>query len=214
MLFRIITILVFILTYIWFFRLIKNNNISLKTILNNFSNSFKESWDDIVNFKSKSSNNKLKVIKNFMLVLTMIEIKIMAVTGFLPIIFTGEHLTGILLLIHVTVAPLISVTFATLVILFAHSSRFDETDLIAVKENSISKLNDSGKLKIIFWIIAFFSIPAMLSIILGMFPIFGTDGQVTLLEIHRYSVLIITIMVILYVGLYSVNSKDKLISNT
>ena len=213
MLFRIITILVFILTYIWFFRLIKNNNVNLKTILSSFLSSLKASWNDIVHLKS-SSSNKLKVIKNFMLLLTIVEIKVMAVTGFLPIIFTGEHLTGILLLIHVAVAPLISVTFAVLVILFAHSNRFDETDLTAATENSKPKLNPSGKLKVIFWTIALFSLPAMLSIILGMFPIFGTDGQETLLEIHRYSVLIITIMVIFYVGLYSVNSKAKLISNT
>lgn len=216
MVFRIIAVLAFILTYIWFFKLIKNNHVSLRTILNSFSISLKESWNDLLNIKSYGFDNKLKTIKSFILLVTIVELKVMAITGFLPIIFTGEHITGILLLIHVAVAPLISVTFAVLVILSAHNNRFNKDDLqVEVEnENPKSKLNVSGKLKIIFWTIAVFSIPAMLSIILGMFPLFGTDGQLTLLEIHRYSVLIITILAILYIGLYLTISKEKLISNT
>lgn len=216
MVFRIIAVLAFILTYIWFFKLIKKNHISLKAILNSFSISLKESWSNLLIIKSHGFDNKLKTIKSFLLLITIVELKVMAITGFLPIIFTGEHLTGIILLIHVAVAPLIAVTFAVLVILFAHTNRFNKNDLQTEDENRDpkSKLKVSGKLKIIFWTITVFSIPAMLSIILGMFPLFGTDGQLTLLEIHRYSVLIITILVILYIGLYSTISKEKLISNT
>ena len=216
MVFRILTIIVFITSYIWIFKLIKKGDFSLKTLSNEFWNSLKDSWNNLLKFKSNSLSNNLKSIKSFVLLITLIELKIMAITGFLPIIFTGEHLSGVLLLIHVAVAPLISISFAVLVILFAHTNRFSESDIELTEGNENKKvnLNVSGKFKLLFWSIALFSIPAMLSIILGMFPLFGTEGQITLLDIHRYSVLIITILVILYVGLYTISSKEKLISNT
>jgi len=212
MTFRIITIVVYILSSIWVFRLVKRNNLSIKDFSNYFWNSLKVSWKDMFKLKSMSLNDNLQTIRSFVLLITLLEFKVMAITGFLTIIFTGVHLTGLLLLIHVTVAPLISISFAVLVILYAHTNRFDNSDLSYIKEIEAKRgtLNISGQLKLIFWSIAVLSIPAMLSIILGMFPLFGTEGQKNLLEVHRYSVLMISVLVIFYIGLLSVNNKQIL----
>ena len=137
----------------------------------------------------------------------------MVTTGFIPLLLTGSNLTGIFLMIHVSVAPLISLTFAMLVVLFAHSNRFNNNDInISTQDNGKKEITykNSAYLKLVFWLISIFSLPAMVSIILSMFPLFGTDGQITLLEIHRYSVLLISILFILHTGLLSVHYKHNL----
>ena len=131
----------------------------------------------------------------------------MALSAFIPLILFGDSLSGIFLLIHVSVAPLFSIFLAILIILFAHSNQFSKYDLDNSKNNGIFIFNQMGYIKITFWLIVFFSIPTMISVILSMFPLFGTDGQLYLLEIHRYSTLIVLILVILHSGLITVNSK-------
>lgn len=216
MIFRILTIFVLVTAFIWLYKIMKNNDLSIKDLLNNFWDLLKDSWNQLFKLRSYNITQNLQAIKSFVLLFTVLEFIIMAVTGFLPILITGEHLTGILLLIHVAVAPVIALSFAVLVVLFAHSNRFNDGDIYSTPKDEKGKIGfrETAYLKIIFWLISLVSIPAMVSIILGMFPIFGTDGQNTLLEIHRYSVLIIGILVILYVGLNSNSSKQKLNSIT
>ncbi|VAX29608.1 hypothetical protein MNBD_IGNAVI01-1747 [hydrothermal vent metagenome] len=211
--FRILSIVAFVLSFVWIFRYLKQNETSLKEISNNYFGALKNSFSDPKSLKSKNFSEKLKSLRVFIYLFTLLELFIMMFTGFVPLLFTGSDLTGILLLIHVTVAPLIAITFALLVVLFAQSNSFDENDIaVKVNENGNNKtvLKITAYLKINFWLISLLSLPAMVSIILSMFPLFGTEGQVNLLEIHRYSVLIISILVIFHIGLLSVNSKQLL----
>ena len=53
----------------------------------------------------------------------------MALSALIPVLI-GIHLSDIFLLVHVTIAPLFSVFTAILIILFAHSNRFNENDLV------------------------------------------------------------------------------------
>jgi hypothetical protein len=53
---------------------------------------------------------------------------LLALTGFLPVLFLGGHLSGALLIIHVTVAPLFALCLSALALLWAHRLRFDEAD--------------------------------------------------------------------------------------
>jgi hypothetical protein len=131
----------------------------------------------------------------------------MALSAFTPIFIFGDSLSGLFLLLHVSIAPLFSIFLAILVILFTHSNRFNKNDLDNSKKKGKIIFNQMGYMKILYWLIIFFSIPTMISVILTMFPLFGTDGQLYLLEIHRYSTLILFILVILHIGLITVNSK-------
>lgn len=211
--FRILSIVAFVLSFVWIFRYLKQNKTSLKGISSDYLGELKNSFNDLKSLKSKSFHEKLQSFRVFIYLFTLLELFIMMFTGFVPIVFTGSDLTGIFLLIHVTVAPLIAITFATLVVLYAQSNSFNENDVtIKSDENGKNKtmFKSTAYLKIIFWLISLISLPAMISIILSMFPLFGTEGQVSLLEIHRYSVLIISILVIFHIGLLSVNSKQLL----
>jgi hypothetical protein len=119
---------------------------------------------------------------------------VLAVTGFIPVIF-GIHLTGVLLIIHVTVAPFFVLSLMFTILLWAHHKQFDIRDFEYVfGNNPTNRLGVQKNLlwqKVGFWSFLVFSIPAILSIILGMYPLFGTDGQENLLDVHRYSVLIL-----------------------
>ncbi len=211
--FRIISIVAFIASFVWIFKYLKKSGISFKEISNYYFTELKNSRSDLKSIKLKSLSENLHSLQSVAYLLTILGFVIMLVTGFISLLFTGGALTGILLMIHVSVAPLISITFAMLVVLFAHSNRFNDNDItISTEDDGKKKIiyKDSAYLKINFWLISIFSLPAMASIILTMFPLFGTEGQINLLEIHRYSVLIISILVIFHIGLLSVNSKQIL----
>ena len=208
--FRLLSVFAFVLSFVWIFKYLKQNGTSLKEIYDFYVAELKNSFSDLKSLKSKSFSGKLQSLKVFLYLFTLLEFFIMMFTGFVTLIFTGGDITGILLLIHVTVAPFIAVTFAVMVVLYAQSNSFNEDDIKNDQSNNKTVLKNSAYLKINFWLISLFSLPAMISIILSMFPIFGTEGQINLLEIHRYSVLIISLLVIFRIGLLSVNTKELL----
>jgi hypothetical protein len=42
------------------------------------------------------------------------------------------------------------------------------------------------------------ALPVILSVVLSMFPLFGTDGQEFLLNLHRYSALLLALVAIVH----------------
>ena len=211
--FRILSIVAFIVSFVWVFKYFKKSEISFKEISNYYFTELKNSFGDLKSIKLKSLTENLHSLQSVVYLVTILAFLIMVITGFISLLFTGGALTGILLMIHVSIAPFISITFAMLVVLFAQSNRFNDNDItISTEDDGKKKIiyKDSAYLKINFWLIGVFSLPAMVSIILSMFPLLGTEGQIYLLEIHRYSVLIISILVIFHIGLLSVNSKQFL----
>jgi len=206
--FRIVSILIIILSIIWLFFFLKKNKISITHAINSYFSSLKNSFTEI---KSKRNNSSLK---NFVYVITVLLFLLMFLSAFLNVLFWGNNLTGLLLLIHVSIAPFFSLFLALTIILFAQENSFNKNDFNKVMDqnnNSKNKLNLKGYSKIVFWLITFFAIPIMVSIILSMFPLFGTEGQIILLNIHRYSTLIILILFIFHIGLVSVDLREEII---
>lgn len=121
---------------------------------------------------------------------------ILALTGLLPVIVLGMHLSGLLLVIHVTVAPLFAISLSALALLWAHRLRFDESDWqIALGSGRWESPRKDAlirfALKVGFWIVLSLSLPLMLTVILGLFPLFGTDGEALLIRLHGYSALLL-----------------------
>ena len=119
---------------------------------------------------------------------------ILALTGFSPVILSGSHLSGILLVIHVTFAPLFALSLSALALLWAHRLRFDASDwpaLGAPHGERSTELRLLFALKAGFWIILWLSLPLLLTIILGLFPLFGTEGEAMLIRLHGYSALLV-----------------------
>ncbi len=153
--------------------------------------------------RSMTMLNALGVLRGLFYVITLLLFVILACTGFLPILLFGGHLTGVMLLVHVTAAPLFAVSLACLALLWAHRQRFTEEDwetlrnLIGRRQLEQEHLQDLIR-KTCFWLILFFALPLILSIILGVFPLFGTEGQETLVLLHGISALIVTLIAVIH----------------
>jgi hypothetical protein len=93
--------------------------------------------------------------------------------------FAFDHLSGWLLFSHMLVAPLFVIGLAGMAALWARHCRFD-----ALQEQP--GLLRGGQ-KVIFWIALAAGLTAVSTMLLAMVPLFGTEGQVSLVEIHEYS---------------------------
>jgi hypothetical protein len=123
---------------------------------------------------------------------------LLALTGFSPVLVTGEHLSGFLLIVHVTVAPLFALSLSALALLWAHRLRFDEEDWRYVlgpgkRRHSGGERRMKLALKVGFWMVLVFSLPLMGTIILGLFPLFGTEGEAFLTRAHGYSAILLLV---------------------
>ena len=132
---------------------------------------------------------------------TLLFFIVLAISGFSSIIFLGEHLTGTLLIIHVTVAPLFALSLSGLAILWANRLRIDLPPHDGRRADDVREHLMNGEtawfwLKLTFWSILVLSLPLLLSIILGMFPLFGADGEEILIDVHGYSALILSWVVL------------------
>lgn len=127
--------------------------------------------------------------------LTGVLFLLLALTGFLPVLLFGEHLSGLLLIIHVTVAPLFALGLSAVALLWAHRLRFDDLDwqfVLNPDERRRSGWDQRVRmtLKIGFWLVLVVSLPLMGTIILGLFPLFGTEGETILTRAHGYSAIL------------------------
>ncbi len=118
---------------------------------------------------------------------------ILFITGFYSKIIHGTTISGYWLMIHATAAPVFAICIAVLAVMWAHNCRLDKQywpwlQRILQRENINKDVPYKHELseKISFWLIVASAIPLILSIILSMFPFFGTYWQNLLADTHRY----------------------------
>ncbi len=146
------------------------------------------------------------ILRKLVFLLALLCFVVLVVTGFYPVLVWGKHLTGWLLMIHATFSPVFAVCLAILAVMWADRCRFNKTDCpmlqriihgeTATQEPAAGRCR-AGQ-KVCFWLIVLLSLPLILSIVLSMFKLFGTDGQKLLLEVHRYSALFTALAGIVY----------------
>ena len=135
---------------------------------------------------------------------------VLAITGFYPTLILGRHITGYLVMVHATFAPVFAVCLAVLAVMWARCCRFTGGDWpwferiiqrLTLSNNpddyATHKSSGIGQ-KISFWLIIFLALPLILSIVLSMFPLFGTHWQEILLSMHRYTALVFAMVAILH----------------
>jgi cytochrome b subunit of formate dehydrogenase len=122
---------------------------------------------------------------------------VLAVTGFYPVLILGRHISGYPLMLHATFSPIFAVCLAVLAVLWARACRFTRGDwpwfdrlvqratLAGGGNREAPRKGSSLGQKIMFWLVVFLALPLALSIVLSMFPLFGTHGQELLLGVHR-----------------------------
>jgi cytochrome b subunit of formate dehydrogenase len=142
--------------------------------------------------------------------LALVCFVVLALTGFYPVLVLGEHITGYLVMLHVTFATVLTVCVAVLAVMWASNCRFTAGDwpwferivqrVTSVKSADKGTPRKSSGLgqKITFWLIIFLILPLALSIVISMFHLFGTHGQKLLLGLHRDIAYIFTVVVIVH----------------
>ena len=123
---------------------------------------------------------------------------VLAVTGFYPVCILGEHISGYPMMLHATCAPVFAACMAALAVMWAGRCCFEDGDCPVIKRlvgwltgskdsepKDKCKCSSTGQ-KVFFWLLIVLSLPLILSIVLSMFPIFGTHWQKVLLSVHRW----------------------------
>jgi len=131
---------------------------------------------------------------------------VLFITGFVGRLFFGELMTGYTLMLHVGLAPVFVVCLGFIVITWGHQCLLNDTDRQRLASLLCLNKPDSGGTpdlgwKLTFWLAMFLAVPASLSMVLGMFPIFGTHGQELLMGLHQYTSLALTLVVMIHVHL-------------
>jgi cytochrome b subunit of formate dehydrogenase len=149
---------------------------------------------------------RLDYLRRIVYGMSAIFFVLLGVTGFAPVLLFGDHLSGVLLIIHVTIAPLFALSLSALALLWAHRLRFEEPDWRFVLGLGRRKPPEAAllvrlALKVGFWLALCFSLPLMLTIILGLFPLFGTEGETALTRLHGYSALLLMTVALIEIHL-------------
>ena len=152
------------------------------------------------------------VFRKLIYLLALFSFVVLAITGFYPTLVLGEHISGYLIMIHATFAPILAICLTVLAVMWAHKGIFNNADWPwfnkMVERVTLAKCNTGTSdkksclgQKITFWMILFLSLPLILSIVSSMLPYFGTHWQETFLFIHRYTALVFAIVVIIHTHL-------------
>jgi cytochrome b subunit of formate dehydrogenase len=156
------------------------------------------------------------VLRKLVLLLAILCFAVLVVTGFAPIIFLGKSITSWWLMIHATFAPIFAACIAALAVLWADKNRFDKNywpwlnrALQRQPKSTTPPEKYELSLKISFWAILILSLPMILSAILGAFPLFGTWWQGALLQLHRYSTLLLSLFAIIYLYLAALTEMNR-----
>ena len=160
--------------------------------------------------------NLVAVLKRLVYLLALLCFVVLVITGFYPVLVHGEHLSGYLLMVHATFAPVLAGCLAVLALVWADRCRFDKSDWprpqkLLQQEPTNKQTGTKHQLwqKICFWLIIVSALPVILSIVLGMFLLFGTQGQEFLLDLHRYSALLLAVVAVVHTYLIIRTQMEK-----
>lgn len=189
--FRYFVVVVFTSAFIYLNQILKKNDSSYLILYNASLEELKRVFGEIYTNKLSSSFGD---VRKFLFYVNIFLVMLLFVTSFIPVVIFNAHMTGLLLLIHVKSAFLFLIALTVYVLMSAHANRFIENEI-------------SGS-KLVFWLLVFLSFPVLISILLMLFPLFGSDGIDFLLDTHRYSTTMFTIALLFHIY-YVISVKRK-----
>jgi cytochrome b subunit of formate dehydrogenase len=152
----------------------------------------------------------LGILKKLVYWVALICFFLLVVTGFAQRLFLGKAISGYWLMLHATCAPVFAICLALLALMWAPRCVFRRGDwprleglirrVIRLEADAAEPAVEGFNFgqKITFWLIIVLALPLILSIVSSMFPLFGTHGQELLLDVHRYSALLLALAVIVH----------------
>ena len=117
----------------------------------------------------------------------LIAVLLMALSSF-GMILVGQSMHGWMLILHMSVAGLFAVMLTALAVLWAEQASFTRDPATRFYTGE----------KVAFWLTVAAGFSTILSAMLGMMSWFGTVGQSILLDVHRYSALVLLICAIFH----------------
>ena len=207
MVFSIILAVVIVVLIFNFLRLSKKNTTNLAEIFNNLKSDLLSSIRKSKELRTKDKN-LFNFARQFFYSLSIIFLALMAVSGFLLPLF-WQTMDGILLFIHLFVAPFFVVSVVVAIALFAYRMQFNAADYAYLSaQRTARKQKSIFWKKIYFWLFIIAIIFNLGSMLLAMYPLLGTSGQNWLLNMHRYSALVLLILTVNYLTLkYTLKSN-------
>ncbi len=158
----------------------------------------------------EQKSSLLGALKKLCYLVAMVCFVVLAITGFWPVLVKGEHISGWLMMLHATFAPVFALCLAILALTWAGSYRFSFADCPwltrLLRRVTRLRIPPDGRpwrcsvavYKVAFWLILFLSLPLILSIVVSMFHLLGTDWQHLTLALHRWTSLVFAIAVIVH----------------
>jgi len=149
--------------------------------------------------------NLAGVLRKLVYLLALLCFVILFITGFYPKLVLGVTISGYWVMLHATAAPVFAACLAVLAVMWAHDCRLDKKywpwlQKILQRDTTDKAVAEKHELaqKVCFWLIVLLALPLILSVILSMFPLFGTHWQELLADIHRYSALLFALVVVVH----------------
>lgn len=155
--------------------------------------------------QSKHSN-PFANFRNLVYFLGLLSFAASAISGLGPTLIVNKPLSGYFLLVHAVFGPIFAVCLVILGLMYAPRSCFTESDWRFLERHRHPEMESDNPIysksnlvkRLCFWIIILSALPMLLSVALGMFPLFGTYTQMSLMRVHRYSGLLLSIAVVIH----------------
>jgi len=149
------------------------------------------------------------VLRKLVYLLALLCFVVLGVTGFYNRLVLNQPISGYLMMVHATFAPIFAICLAVLAIMWARNCRFSYSDwpwlsrliqrvmLVKISDEAPSPAGGLGQ-KVTFWLVIFLALPLILSIVSSMFPLAGTHWQEILLAVHRYTAVAFAVAAIIH----------------
>ncbi len=156
------------------------------------------------------------VLRKLVYLLALLCFVVLFVTGFFPRLVLQKPISGYWLMLHATFSPVFSACLAILAIMWAHNCRLDKNywpwlQKILQRQTPEMPVGEKHEFsrKVAFWIIVFLALPLILSPVLSMFPLFGTHWQELLSQLHKYTALLLALIIIIHTYLIALTEAKK-----
>ena len=158
----------------------------------------------------EQKSSLLGALKKLVYLLALLCFLVLAITGFYPVLVQGKHISGFGMMVHATFAPIFALCMALLAVTWAGGNRFTAADCPWMSRllRRVTRLHVAADdrpwrsslvlYKAAFWLLLFLTLPLVLSIVVSMFHLLGTDWQRATLAMHRWVGMVFVIVAIIH----------------
>ena len=169
--------------------------------------------DNLKKWRTLSTPALLNALMRFFYLTTLGCLLILAITGFLPVIIFGAAVSNFALMLHLLLAPLFAIGLVALALFWAQRHRFNQNDWASLQQwfrdkKSMSPENPNVWQKICFWLSVLLTVPLIASTVLMMYPLYGTNGQESLLRWHGYAGLLLLAVAVWHTYFVLINKRQ------